>query len=309
MVGYPGLASKGNAITDNGAARDTGIGRQHAIATYADVVRDVDQIVDLGVLTDGRIGKGSAIDTAVGPDGNAVLNNDPAKLWKIHHPFGPGCGPKTGLANHGSSMNVDAVTYDGKPDHGIGPNQTVTAQSDAGPNDDTGCQSGPSANPGPLPDCNAGRQPDALFQFTIGMDLVCIRLVPAWGIQPRRCGRPGSLRVGRQQGRAARAQQIAIFRPDKAGPRLSGSGSIPTLDVRKEGNGLAVGGVEWRDLGKGLRRLSSVGEFGRAQECELLKRRRTQVIEKSWVRHLVLSANGTALSACRVAYFLVGVRA
>ncbi|MNE50433.1 hypothetical protein D3C80_1450060 [compost metagenome] len=60
---------------------------------------DHDQVIDLGVLADDRVAIGAAVDAGVGPDGDAVLQDDAAKLGNIHRPgLGPG-GAEARLAD------------------------------------------------------------------------------------------------------------------------------------------------------------------------------------------------------------------
>ena len=62
-----------------------------------DVVADLHQVIDLGVLADHRIVPGAAVDAAVGAHSDAVLQDHPAQLGRVHGAGGAGCDAESPL--------------------------------------------------------------------------------------------------------------------------------------------------------------------------------------------------------------------
>lgn len=102
-----------------------------------------------------------------------------------------------------------------------------------------------------------------------------------------------------------------MFGANKAGGGHAGHRCIPTLGVGQERYGAWVSGVERRHMKSQTIARRRVSQLGCAQTGQLRERRRTQVIEKAWVRHLSSQqvARGSTRTPGRLAYFRVGCRA
>ena len=92
----------------------------HAVAADAHVVRDLDQIVDLGVFADNRVGHGATVDGGIGADLDIVLDNDAADL---RNALGPRAGDEaeTVLADLGAGVDDHAVADERVLDVAPGP--------------------------------------------------------------------------------------------------------------------------------------------------------------------------------------------
>src|SRR5262249_11685761 len=83
VVGHASFAAHDNAILDRGAARDADLRGQQAMASDRDVVRDLDEIVDLAALADDGVANRAPVDRAVRPDLDVVLDDDPPDLGDL----------------------------------------------------------------------------------------------------------------------------------------------------------------------------------------------------------------------------------
>jgi hypothetical protein len=61
-----GRAAYHHAVSERGASGDPNLGNDHAVATYADIVRNLDKIVDLGALANHGVIERAAIDGGAG---------------------------------------------------------------------------------------------------------------------------------------------------------------------------------------------------------------------------------------------------
>src|SRR5436190_11761678 len=99
MVGHAGPAAERDVVADEHAARYSGVRGQKAIAAKADVVADMDQIIQLGTLADHGVVPGSPVDAGIGANGDVVLDDRPAQLRDVDRPFAAGGDAEPGLAD------------------------------------------------------------------------------------------------------------------------------------------------------------------------------------------------------------------
>ncbi len=74
------LTPEHRVFADLGAAADTILGDDNAVFTNDDVVGDLHEVVDLGAFADEGVAECAAINSAVGPDLDVVLDHDAADL-------------------------------------------------------------------------------------------------------------------------------------------------------------------------------------------------------------------------------------
>src|SRR5690606_16088928 len=153
---------------DHDAAGDAGMRGHDAVSPHADVVGDLHQVVDLGVLTDRGVVEGPTIDAAVGADRHPVLQDDPAKLGDVHDSGGAAGGAESRLADHRASQNPHAVAQQGEAQGDIGADDAIAADRDARTDHRIGSDLGSGADPRARTDDDAGGQVDALLQHDVG---------------------------------------------------------------------------------------------------------------------------------------------
>src|SRR5271156_3849292 len=139
MVGDTYLSAKHGEISDLHAASYAGLRRNKAMPPDRAVVCDLDQIVDLGALTDGRIAGGAAVDRRIGSDLDIVLNDHAPRLGNLLVTSWRRQIAKAVLADPGARMDDHAVTdqrvLDGDTgaDNAVAPNAYVGTDHSAGP--------------------------------------------------------------------------------------------------------------------------------------------------------------------------------
>lgn len=80
MIGQPHTSAEHGLITYDATARNSTMGCDNAEASDANIVRDLDQIIDLGALADDRIVKRTTVDCRVSTYLDIVLNDDTTDL-------------------------------------------------------------------------------------------------------------------------------------------------------------------------------------------------------------------------------------
>ena len=133
MIPHARAPSAHNSISDHRGARYSRMRRKNAVSPNDHIVRDLDQIIDLGVFTDHRIFKGAPVDTAVRAYSDAVLNNHTAQLGKINQAPRSEGRAKTRLADDRAGVDPHAITDKRKTDDSARADQAVPADADAGP--------------------------------------------------------------------------------------------------------------------------------------------------------------------------------
>jgi hypothetical protein len=117
MVGDAGAAAEQHAVADHATARDAGVRRQQAIASEHDVVADLYEVIDLGVLADGRVTVRAAVDAARRADADVILDDDPTQLGNVHGPGAAARDAEAGFADDRVGQNAHAVADQREPDH------------------------------------------------------------------------------------------------------------------------------------------------------------------------------------------------
>src|SRR5581483_7514702 len=87
VIGDSHLAGQHRTVADAGRAGDADLGYQDHVLAHVAVVPDLHQVVDLGAAADDRLAEGRAVDRAVGPDLDVVLDAEASHLRDL--PVGP----------------------------------------------------------------------------------------------------------------------------------------------------------------------------------------------------------------------------
>src|ERR1019366_8131195 len=142
------LAAEDGAIFDETGAGDSRLRGDDDVVAQDAVVRDVDEVVDLGAGANAGLAKSSAVDGGVGPDLDVVLDSQCALLGKGEILAGGRVAYVTeaGRSQHGTSLDKNAVADNGAGVNGdVGQDGAVVAQDDAFAEDGVGADAGPLA--------------------------------------------------------------------------------------------------------------------------------------------------------------------
>jgi hypothetical protein len=124
--------AKHTPITDDGAARYPSESGEQAVATNNDVVGNLGQIVDLGVLADNGVVERAAVDARIGANGDTVLEDDTAELRNVDDAARARRRPKTRLTDDRPAMNANPIAYQSKGYDGPWANVAKTPDRNTG---------------------------------------------------------------------------------------------------------------------------------------------------------------------------------
>ena len=283
MVGDSGAATELGAVSDDDAARDARVRRHDAIPPDPDVVGDLHQVVDLGVLADDGVVVGAPVHRRIGPDRHRVLNDHPTELRDVDQPLWPDRRPESGLADPGSGENPDPIADQGESDGDVWADVAVAADGDAGPDHRVGADAGVATDLRPRPHDGARAQDHTGFEPGVGGDALPAALARA--VQPLGGQRVRRVRVGHREHHAPFGRQrLGSRRQEARGRPYAGQG----------GRILAIG--QERDaVGTGVRQHghathASPGPLrgqrsGAGQPGQLAERDRAQVFEEARIGH------------------------
>ncbi len=129
------LATHGNQIFQYGAAGYAGLRGDNAMPSDDYVMGDLNEVVDLGALSDDCILKSPAVDCRVGSDFNTILNYDPAYLAYFIVSSRPHCKAKAILADPGAGVDDHMITDQGMCQGGARAQEAVPADRNSISND------------------------------------------------------------------------------------------------------------------------------------------------------------------------------
>ncbi len=82
------LTGNDDKVPNMRAARYSNLGNDDTTTTEADVVPNLDQIVDLAPITDDRVRPGPTIDRTIGSNFDIIANENASKLWNLEVAIG-----------------------------------------------------------------------------------------------------------------------------------------------------------------------------------------------------------------------------
>src|ERR1700756_3132047 len=94
------------------------------------VMRNLDEIVDLGSLANDRIAISATIDRRIGTDFDVVLNDDAANLWDLQMTLRAHRKTESVLPDPHAGMQNDPIADQGMYHGRIGADQAVAANAD-----------------------------------------------------------------------------------------------------------------------------------------------------------------------------------
>jgi hypothetical protein len=244
MVRDAGPTTKDGAITHHRASGNPRIGGQQAVTAYDHIVGDLNQIIDLRILPNHGVLKGAAVYAGIGPNRDAVLQNNTAQLRNIDNAAGPWRSPKTRFANDRATVDPNAVADQRETDDSPGSDGTVSAYGDARTNHRAG------AYPRPCPDLcarandRAGRNDHPVFQARgrinrrrAGFDL-------PWPMKMISDLSQGGLRLSRNQRHATSGHMIGQSGWNQTYPSLCRRELSEVVSTGAVGKALAAGASE-----------------------------------------------------------------
>src|SRR5262249_17911402 len=164
VVRHSGLPGHDHTVPDRRAPRYADLPGQEAVTSDRDVVRDLDQIVDLGSLADDGGADRAAVDRGIGPDLHIVLDDHPANLRNLVGALAAAGKAEPVLPDGAARMDDDAIADQSMRDRYIGADRTVTADPHAGPEHSARTDHGAASDLGPRPDHGAGIDRHAVLQ-------------------------------------------------------------------------------------------------------------------------------------------------
>jgi hypothetical protein len=288
----PRLSPHQNVILELGAARNARKADQHATPAQCHVVPDLDQIINLRPGADHRVRPGPTVDGAIGPDLDAVFDDDPAELGHIEIAFRVQREPEPSIADANTRMNLtttaDHAIVQGHvrtdlggrahdhaiADHRVGADPAVRPNLRAGPDHH------PGADLGTFADAGAGIDHRA-------------RMV-AGPVRGRRVEGPrhqciGAVRIGGDQQRHARRRLLSVLGRNDTGSRHTCPKLFDIALVVEKTDLRWSGSVERRDVGERHGRIGGTTDLGIAYLSELLQTERSCGREEPGIRHGVNS--------------------
>src|SRR5580700_78102 len=170
VIGHPGLGAELHAVAYNRRAGQADLAAQHTASPQVDVVADLNLVIDLGVLADDGVLPGPAIDTAIGADRHAILQENPPELRRVERALAACLHAKPGLADHRARVYAHAIADEREADGDVGADHAVAPDGDPRPDGRIGPDLRAGANLGARPDDDAGREHDALLEHRRRMD-------------------------------------------------------------------------------------------------------------------------------------------
>ena len=164
-------ATDHDAIADARAAGNADLRGDPAMPPYADIVPDLNEIIDLGTFADDGIVHGTPVDRRVRADLHMVLQDDAADLNDLDHAAARTRRiAETVLPDTGTGMNDDIVADERAENRRAGRNRAIPADPHARTDHDAGGDARTGADLDPCPDHGRCLDVDAVFQPRRGVD-------------------------------------------------------------------------------------------------------------------------------------------
>ena len=171
VIAYPDAAAQRHEISKRRTSGDSGLRHNDAMPANADIVADLDQIVDLGALADHGIADGATVDRGAGADLDVVLDDDAPELRHLEVAAQTQHEAEAVLTDLAARMNDDPVADQGVCDNGSRPDRTIATDAHFGADDRRCPDNGAGADFDPRPDHRAGFDRDAAFEPRARVDM------------------------------------------------------------------------------------------------------------------------------------------
>src|SRR5665213_3080472 len=164
VIAHPDAATQRHEISKRRTSGDSGLRHNDAMPANANIVADLDQIVDLGALADHGIADGATVDRGAGADLDVVLDDDAPELRHLKVAAQTQHEAEAVLTDLAARMNDDPVADQRVGDDGSRPDRTMASDAHLGADDCRCPDDGAGADFDPRPDHRAGLDGDAAFE-------------------------------------------------------------------------------------------------------------------------------------------------
>src|SRR5579884_526341 len=171
VVGKAHLPAHHDKISNLAAAGDAGLAGYQTMPPDANVVGNLDEIVDLGAFSDHGVTSRTAVDRAVGADFHVILNDDSATLGYFLMTLPPRQIAEAVLSDPGAWMNDHAVAEQRVQDAGARANRAITPNANAGADHSAGSNDRARSDFGMRPDHHKWINRNAGFQARRSVNL------------------------------------------------------------------------------------------------------------------------------------------
>jgi hypothetical protein len=256
MVSQADSPRKNDVVSDPDTPRHPGSCHDQASLADANIMGDVDQVIDLGAPADDGVVDTAPINRGVGTNLHLILDDAASNMRYPLVAIGGRKETKSRTADHSSGLEHDPIAQTGATmaNHTRSEHAILT---DGYPffQDHPRLESGPRSHPGAVP--QNGARSDA-YVLTQNNGLAAHR----GGMKPRR-GNPGGNKTGYKRkegpvrildnnpGGGSLSLQLKLWSDQHgAGRRGPKIGQVPGRDKKRQR--LAVGAIEWPDSGNDL---------------------------------------------------------
>src|SRR6185437_2253611 len=164
VVIYADPRTQHNKVFQGRAAGYSHLRHQYAVTADADVMADLDQVVDLAALANDRVANGAAVDGGTGADFDIVLNNDAADLRDLQMAAAAHHEAEAVLPDLAARMDDDAIADQRVADDGSRADRAVAPDPHLSSDHCGGADDGAAADLGARPDHRARLDRDAALQ-------------------------------------------------------------------------------------------------------------------------------------------------
>jgi hypothetical protein len=96
----PNLTGENDKVAQLGTSGNSDMGTDDTVLAHDHIMSDLDKVIDLGPLSNARLGKAGPVDTGIGSDLDLILENYGADLRQALVPIGIGMVTESVCANH-----------------------------------------------------------------------------------------------------------------------------------------------------------------------------------------------------------------
>jgi hypothetical protein len=169
--------------------------RQNTVPANDHIVRDLDEIIDLGVLAHDGVFESASVDATVGAHGDSILDDHPAELRQVDHSSPARRRAEARLAKHRAGVDLNAISDQSETDDGAGADLAIPTDADT--RTDNGARPDPSSPPygGMSADKHPRSKDHAILELGAGMNITVAQTMAPGPIEPN-C----RLGIGRRRG-------------------------------------------------------------------------------------------------------------
>src|SRR5579875_413823 len=301
MTDETALTADHHEVAQPGAAGNSCLRDEHALAPDPDVVPDLHEIINHRARADDGVGAGAAVDGGVGADLDVVADDHPAELRHLDEGFLIGREAEAVLAEPRAGIDAHTVAYQAVADAGVGADAHVVAEHHARADHRVGADQAAPAELGVVADHRVGfdaaafAEVDGRIDHRRGGDARKRRRI---GIESLRRERVAAIGLRRHQQRDSRRRGAREIGMDDAGAGAGVAEAVDVFAVVEEAQLVGACDVERRDVAQNQRAVSGAGERRTGAAGDLLGGERPPNDEEALVGHQRLAAGGAGAAGC-----------